>query len=214
MEGAGDKTGGWISSGELNGGYFMQMEPSVVIANLRAELLRLKAQGETTISLDALDRELHAIQELAGSNPDDFKLVMKERLSIAGERSRHQLDHRSREITKLLEATTHDAASSIRILLALNGGGAIALLALLGHLVSDPGLRTFAPGVAASLLLFGVGLAFTAGAGGCAYCTNLNFYRGKTARGQGWRRLAVISASGALLAFVVAVFVAYGVLAG
>src|SRR5437016_1671579 len=81
----------------------------------------------------------------------------------------------SHELAKLLnEAATRDAQGAIRILLAINGGAAVALLAFTGGLVarSTVSMANIAETVA-NLKWFALGVITSAFAAAMAYLTNL-----------------------------------------
>ncbi len=102
----------------------------------------------------------------------------------AAERAHDQ----SHELTKLLnEAATRDAQGAIRILLAINGGAAAALLAFTGGLVarSTVSVANIAETIA-NLKWFGLGVVTSALAATMAYLTNFCYAGAATNRQRSW----------------------------
>jgi hypothetical protein len=96
-------------------------------------------------------------------------------------------DHLIEHGNKLNEGAMKDAQAAIRIVLAINGGAAVAILAFIGGLKSrnDITITQLHP-IANSLIYFISGTATAAIAAACAYLTNLGYARGALLKQPIW----------------------------
>jgi len=154
------------------------MQTTEAIAKIRADLQVRLAAGEQHVSVAELDEELHTLQKIAGDFPEDLQYVLRERVATRRRLAEINREQRGSERAKLLQGTLDDARSVLKILLALHGGGAVALLAFIGHLAALPAEPMVLQGLLLTMRWFGGGVALTTLGAGCAYHANLSFYRG------------------------------------
>jgi hypothetical protein len=161
------------------------------------DALRLAASdslrsGDSTLALQVWERE---IDEL--------------RLKNEAMRLQHEAQRLAFDENKLLfDSVITYGSLALRSLLILNGGAAIALLALTGTLVSNGIDPSAIRDVGWAILKFGFGALMGAGGCGLAYLTQYGYQMGKTSRFWRW---TAISLHVGTVALVIAGYVTFGV---
>jgi hypothetical protein len=121
-------------------------------------------------------------QDMADQGPHDNRVY--DRRVRAAERAHDS----NREHSKLLsEAATRDAQGAIRVLLGINGGAAIALLAFSGGLVARSSIGLSKIGeIISNLVWFVWGVITAAIAAALAYLTNFSYATATELRSLTW----------------------------
>jgi hypothetical protein len=136
------------------------------IKNLQTELNRLTQEGQSTVSIEALQAYLTQI-EGQDRRPDD--------LLIADFNAKHQsaveeYKEGRAEWRELFKAVISNGQATIRLLATINGGGSLALLAFIGKVWSDSFSQShMGQNVTYALLFLCIGLGISAFTQGLAY---------------------------------------------
>lgn len=96
------------------------------------------------------------------------------------------------ERLEVLRSALESAKETIKACLLINSGAAVALVAFMGHLVTEKGSLNLSSGLLPSLNWFVAGIVTAAFAHGLSYFTNLHFWRGGWQRAQWLRFIAVL----------------------
>lgn len=136
-----------------------------LINDLRTELNKVKAQGQAAVSVAALEAYLSALEPVATSNataPDEERARAKAVHEFEVYKVQAPLQHAAAmEMVKSAIAAGGDA---LRLLVLINGGAAVALLAFLGNVLTKEAPDRFnfsvqGMRVALATFVFGVGFA-------------------------------------------------------
>ena len=109
---------------------------------------------------------------------------------------------------ELFRSVLQTAQSALKVLVLINGAAAVAMLSLIGNLVSKGTVQTAAPSVLSrSLQWFAAGVFFGALATGVAYLTQCRYQRefseNKTGSGKCLRVITIVVAAVSLICFLV-----------
>ncbi len=170
---------------------------------IRAKLHIFQETGGTSITTESLEQLL---EHLDSGRPDrDIGLI----LAAEKERATAKYGARVNFHLELFKSVIESGHAALRSLFLLNGGAAVAVLALVGHLSTS---ATTAPHVnkfACPLLWFAVGLALAATASGFTYLVQRAFAARKGRRGRRLNGITVCLCIGSIVAFAVGSAVAY-----
>lgn len=178
------------------------MKATDLIEKLRKELETFRSRGLSVVSIEDLGDFLNAAEtaakQLSAQADQEFEM-QKLRVSLIGEATLEQF-------RSVLEA----GGAALKVLLTMNGGAAVALLAFLGSLEGKGAHTAVTPFAAAMLAfiwgVFGVGLSSAA-----RYVTQVcgtganRWYR----TGYGFMGLSIFAGLGSLGAFITGGIMAY-----
>jgi hypothetical protein len=138
-----------------------------LIALIRQNIAALRTKGATSVTIASLESLLAAVENHVAQQPDTQinsitveHARLQQAADLAGFAARSAVNL---EVFKSVFPTTQVAVKSLII---INGGAAVALLALIGHLVSTPGSQQTIHRLAVPLLWFVGGVWAGASLGG------------------------------------------------
>ncbi len=108
--------------------------------------------------------------------------------------------------SKEFDAVISFAQTALKVPILINGGAAIAILALIGNTWSKNSITT---NLAGSLLFFSIGVLVAAIGSGAAYIAQLFFLRGKEGSAGGWQLTAIVFVIISYILFMFSVWWAY-----
>lgn len=106
-----------------------------------------------------------------------------------------QSDPRSDQQTDLemLRSLISSAEGAVKASMLANGGAAVALLAFMGHVATEPTSRGLVRQFACPLAALATGLLSAACSAAVVYITQWHYYQGETRTGDVWRRVGLIA---------------------
>jgi hypothetical protein len=138
----------------------MTPETRELIALIRRDIGIVRAEGATSVTIASLEALLATVEDFIAKHPDeDFPAIEQARLQHASNLAWYGAQAASaRELFKSVIAT---AKLTIKSLILINGGAAVALLAFIGHLATANTAKNSSPAInafAAPLTWFVIGV--------------------------------------------------------
>ena len=177
----------------------------MVFKQLRAELDKLKEQGQEVVSIDALSQYITHIDSEHGKQ-QDIRLV---EFQAKNQSLLEQYKENRAEWRELFKAVISNGQAAIKMLATINGGAALALLAFIGK-VWEPNFSESILGhnITISLLLLCIGLGITALTQGFAYIGQHCFTYHKSSLGTKIQIATIIMGLSSLIIFFVGIIYA------
>jgi hypothetical protein len=170
---------------------------------IRDQVRRVRQQGGSLIPAESLEQFLNLLD--SGQVDRDLGLI------IAANREAATAKYRARVESglELFKSVIQSGHAALKSLFLLNGGAAVAVLALVGHLSTSPIAAGQVNKFACPLLWFAVGLTFAAIASGLTYLVQRAYAGRNRRRGGQLNALTVLLSICSIVAFVVGSGVAY-----
>jgi hypothetical protein len=126
------------------------MEPAQVIEQLQKELVGVKAKGQDTVTIAALESYLDGLRSSASQSIEFQKLETQ--------RSLAQLDVQTKHSIEMFKAVVESGREALNALVIVNGGAVIALLGFMGAVISKGLPQSLGLGLTLPILQFGIGV--------------------------------------------------------
>lgn len=175
---------------------------------MRNGLNDAKARGVTVVSIDDVLMHLSDLEDALSEYPLDTSQSVDEANRRSWEKYledyRAYLAARNATEIKVFESVITAGQNAIRILLAINGGAAIAVLAFLGHLatINSSMLSAFA----IPMQWFSFGVALAGAVSGLTYLTQLSFSSEKRVlqwTGFSFQAIAILCGCASFILFII-----------
>ena len=165
---------------------------------LRAAVFRVQQQGSDAISAERLQKLLTHLE--SGQAEKDFGLLWQAKKETGLAKYRVQADL----ILEQFKATIRTGQGALKSMFLINGGAAVAILALIGHLSTSPVGSSKATSFALPLSCFAAGLALTTTASGFTYLAQRAYSQRHQGRHKGEKlnNVVILMTIAALIAFV------------
>lgn len=168
-------------------------------------MTRVQEQGGDSISAERLQKFLTHLE--SGQPEKDWGLIWQAKKESGLAKYRVQADL----MLEQFNATIRSGQGALKSMFLVNGGAAVAVLALIGHLSTSPIGAARASSFALPLSCFAAGLAFTTMASGFTYLSQRAYSQRRTGRRRGEKlnNVVIFLTIAALLAFVGGCSLAY-----
>lgn len=172
---------------------------------LRSELEKLTNQGETVVSIEALQTYLEKLDE---QDSKCHELIVAD-FNAKNQSAVEKYKEDRAEWRELFKAVISNGQATIRLLATINGGAALALLAFIGKVWSENFPDSFMGGnITLSLLYLCIGLGMSALTQGFAYIAQHFFTYDNDKLGAVFQKLTAILGFGSLFLFFLGIFYA------
>jgi hypothetical protein len=170
---------------------------------IRDQVAKAKKTGVTSIAPESLEHLLNLLD--SGQVDRDLGLI------IAAQRERATAKYRARVESglELFRSVIQSGQAAVKSLFLLNGGAAVAVLALVGHLGTSAITAGLVNKFACPLLWFASGLVLAATASCFTYLVQTAFAARKNQRGRLLNYLTMSLSGGSIIAFIVGSTTAY-----
>jgi hypothetical protein len=170
---------------------------------IRDQVASAKENGVTSIAPESLEQLLDLLD--SGQVDRDFGLI------IAAHREAATAKYRARVESglELFRSVIQSGHAALKSLFLLNGGAAVAVLALVGHLSTSPIAAGQVNKFACPLAWFTVGLVLAATASCFTYLVQTAFAARQKRRGRLLNYLTMSLSGGSIIAFIVGGATAY-----
>jgi len=164
------------------------MDAVDLIRDLRQVLDHMQSQGQSAVTIAALEQYLAAQEARASGAP-----AAEQALTEAEHRLEVWKVERGEWVEKVKSAVTA-SGDALRTLVLINGGASVALLAFLGNVLTREPPRCFVssspsplsvPNAKVAMSTFVFGVAFAGGAGVARYLSMFSFVQNRSKR-EGW----------------------------
>jgi hypothetical protein len=174
-----------------------------IIQIVREEVRAVQEQGTTLIPAESLQRLLNHLD--SGEVDKDVALL----IAAHKERATAKYGARVSAQSELFKSVIQSGQAALKSMFLLNGGAAVAVLALVGHLSTSATTAGQVDKFAFPLLFFASGLGFAALASGGTYLVQRAYSARKRRRGTRLNNLVVLLSIASLVAFAVGCGFAY-----
>ena len=187
------------------------MNSQELLESMRQEVARVKATGQQGVTLDDLDNYFSRFQQCTSAGSSD-------QLTVAPQKAQYEmaLAHYNWQKDSSLEmfrSVINAGQSALKAAMLMNGGAAVALLALLGHAASDASTKSLVAKLASPLFLFVLGVLSSCVATGVNYVTQSLHSRRNTKIAHTTNVVGMLLVAAAYSVFAYASYVAYQVFA-
>jgi len=170
---------------------------------IRDQVATVKEKGVTSITTESLEHLLNVLD--SGQVDRDLGLIIAAQQEAATAKYRARVES-GLELFRSVIQSGHAARKSLFL---LNGGAAVAVLALVGHLSTSAITAGLVNKFACPLLWFAVGLVLAATASCFTYLVQTAFAARKKRRGRLLNYLTMSLSAGSIIAFIVGGATAY-----
>ncbi|MHB8987679.1 MAG: hypothetical protein ACYC6S_02735 [Desulfobulbia bacterium] len=146
------------------------MEPAEVIDALKTALAVVKTEGQTTVTVDALERYLEGLRKDAGQSAEIRRLEYQRTLASYDAETKHSIE--------MFKSVIEAGREALNALVLINGGAVVALLGFMGATISKGLPPALGASLTSPLLQFGFGVLMGALGFGARYFSQA-FYSGK-----------------------------------
>ncbi len=188
------------------------MKNQDLVKSIRAEVATLRSKGQDAISLAALDAYLERLEGLMSGEPHQFD-------QVALQQARAELDVKLAEHKRAADGDLEMFRSMIaaghsarRDSMLINGGGALALLAFAGHLVTQGSPSAVVPDLAFPLSWFLGGVLAAALSSGVTYLAQRSWSVRRNRIGPVFNAMAIALVFASYITFAVGCKIGFDVL--
>ena len=181
------------------------METKEAIDKLKSDLAEVKAQGQATVAIEALENYL------AGLEKDD--LVSIELRKLDHQRSLAYYDAQAKFKIEMFKSVIDAGKEALNAALLINGGAVVAFLGFLGSMLSKSGSESLGLKLTIPLLSFSSGVLFSALSFGMRYLCQFFYERKCVKTGHSFNILTILLAITAYTVFGYGVYMAYAAFA-
>jgi hypothetical protein len=192
------------------------MTAKELIDRLRGELGALKAQGHATVAVAALEEYLSTVEPVVGARPQTPNEAEEAVWRIAShnlEIWKQQTSMRHEFGLAAYKSMIEAAQSGLRVLMVINGGAAVALLAFLGNVLAagNPTARLplSLPAINGAMATFVAGVALASGSSIFRFFTYLASANEWRKRETAFNAVAIALGASSLAAFILGACGAY-----
>jgi hypothetical protein len=189
------------------------MNPKDIIETIKADIISAKNNGASAIEVERLIKYLDALSneaKEAGKNLDRDAELERIRAHYANHLAHY--NWLKEQDIELFKSVILSGQNALRAGMLLHGGAAVALLAFIGHLVSNPNTKHLVGQFAPILTCFLIGVLIVVVCHGITYLTQYCYHHDKNKWGHRLNVLSsVLSAFGYGL-FAYACYLSYQVL--
>jgi len=184
------------------------MDAKDLLKTMRQTIIKAKEQGLNSISMQNLDSWFSDIEEILDKSPPEVTPAQLEKYK--GEMSAWLEGIKGQEAGKveMLKATMEYGGAAIKSSLLINGGAAVALLAFIGK-IWGPESKAPIQDLSCSLIIFVIGVAFSAMAMSAAYFSQAYYTKNNDKAGNTWRNVAAVLISFSYIIFFSGAYTAY-----
>lgn len=177
-------------------------EGKVSIKNLQSELAKIAEQGETLVSIEALQGYL---QRLDDQDAKCHELLVAD-FNAKNQSAVEKYKEDRAEWRELFKAVISNGQATIRLLATINGGAALALLAFIGKVWNADFPNSFmGQNITYSLLYLCIGVGVSALTQGFAYVGQHFFTYDNDKLGFVFQKLTAVLGIGSLVSFFVGI---------
>jgi len=177
------------------------METKEAIDKFKSDLAEVKAQGQSTVAIEALENYLGGLEKDASLSFEMRKLEYQQTLAHYDAQTKSQLE--------MFKSVIDAGKEALNATLLINGGAVVAFLGFLGSMLSKGGSEALGLKLTIPLLFFGFGVLFGALGFGFRYCAQFTYARQWIKAGHIFNVISVLFATAAYTAFGYGVYVAY-----
>lgn len=178
---------------------------------MRQEVARVKATGQQGVTLDALDDYFGRLEKTVSAivpSPQTVELNQAQHdFSLA------HYNWQKDSSLEMFRSVINAGQSALKAAMMMNGGAAVALLALLGHAASDASTKSLVAKLAYPLFLFVLGVLCSGVAAGITYVSQSFFSCQKNTVAHTTNGVGIFLVAAAYSLFGYASYVAYHVFA-
>lgn len=181
------------------------MADESLIEGVQADLEDLAKQGQTVVSIPALQQYLTGLTKLDPGSAENLilhKLTARKDLALVSLRIENDVN------LEMLRSVLSSAHAAVNSSMLINGGAAAALLAFIGHLVAQSPGKGLAAAFAVPMIVFVGGVFLAALAGGLTYLTQYAYHH-KSKGANLWRHLTKVVVVLSYSAFVAGGWLAF-----
>ncbi|RXJ90746.1 hypothetical protein CRV01_06240 [Arcobacter sp. CECT 8983] len=174
------------------------MKQTEQITKLREELINLKENNQISVNVDdLLDYIDYSNKQIPNEKKDN---LLKERLQ-----------HQSNISIEMLKSVIQSGQNAMKTALFINAGAAISMLTLISNLIGK-NEKIYVNALSTPLLIFVLGVLFSACAYGTTYFTQAFYSNQKITKGNISNAISIILTVTSLSAFTIASYCIYTVL--
>lgn len=181
---------------------------------IRSALAEVKTKGHTTVDIDALLAFITVVESESPAATDTRKLQHEAQLAtFKAQNDAHLAKYKAERDTanEMFRSVLETAKTALTTSILINGGASVALLTLIGSLLTKapPSVTVLAAGLMGALVLFALGVLFGGLATGftyaAQYCYSQRFQRSAVA----FHSLTVLMVLATYISFLAGVTVTY-----
>lgn len=146
------------------------MEPAEVINDLKTALADVKAKGQETVAIDALEKYLEGLRTDAGQSVELRRLEYQRTLAHYDAQTKHGIE--------MFKSVIESGREALNALVLVNGGAVVALLGFMGATISKGLPQALGANLTLPVLQFGLGVLMGALGFGARYFSQA-FYAGE-----------------------------------
>ena len=187
------------------------MTKEQVIEVIRNQISRLVGDtGASVISVESLERLLTYLSSDKGDKDVAAAIAADKEMALAQHRAAlAQYSAEADAGLELFKSVTRSGQAALKSFFLLNGGAAVAVLALVGHLSTSGATAARVNTFALPLGCFAFGLLLSAMASGGVYLAQRAYSLSQKQQGDGWNAVVVCVSLASLFAFAVGCYFAY-----
>jgi len=184
------------------------MDAKGLIEIIKSDVDLLKEQNIQNIPIENFEAWYNGLKKFVDGSPGEITAAQLEKYK--GEISAWVEGIKGQQAGKveMLKATMEYGGAAIKSSLLINGGAAVALLAFVGK-IWGPESKAQIQDLSCSLIIFVMGVAFSAMAMGAAYFTQFYYTHNNEGAGNTWRAVAAGLVIFSYILFVSGAFTAY-----
>lgn len=177
------------------------MEPAEVIDELKAALSEVKAEGQESVTVFALEKFLERLRKDAGQSAELRRLEYQRILAGYDAETKHSIE--------MFKSVIEAGREALNALVLINGGAVVALLGFMSAAISKGFPQSLGASLTWPLLQFGFGVLMGALGFGARYFSQA-FYSGKRRKtGLAFTLLAILFAFGGYTLFGLGIYGAF-----
>jgi uncharacterized protein YdbL (DUF1318 family) len=177
------------------------LETKEAIDKFKTDLAEVKSQGQSTVTIEALENYLVGLEKDASLSVEMRKLEYQRTLA--------HYDAQAKSNLEMFKSVIDAGKEALNATLLINGGAVVAFLGFLGSMLSKGGSEALGLKLTIPLLSFGFGVLSGALGFGFRYCAQFSYARQWVKTGHIINAISVLCATFAYAAFGYGVYVAY-----